>query len=165
MSKHWNPNGWAQQRPRTRRRQGVSFGAGEIRLALLGGVFLGLVYAFAPSGIRQAAASGEAWSPLPVSVIDGDTFRYGGEKIRIADIDTPEVDGRCAYETELAARATDRLGELLHEGPFALEPVDRDEDRYGRKLRIVTRGGRSIGDVLVAEGLAREWTGRREPWC
>ena len=51
-------------------------------------------------------------------------------------------------------------------GPFELHPISgRDEDRYGRKLRIITRGGRSLGDVLVAEGLARTWTGRREPWC
>ena len=100
-----------------------------------------------------------------VDVIDGDTFRYGSEKIRIADIDTPEVHGRCAEETELAARATRRMAQLLGEGPFKLVPIDRDVDRYGRKLRIVTRGGRSLGDHLVAEGLARTWTGRREPWC
>lgn len=100
-----------------------------------------------------------------VSIIDGDTFRYGGNKYRIADIDTPETNGRCAYETQLAARATRRTAALLAGGPFELEPVDRDEDRYGRKLRVVTRGGRSIGDTLVAEGLARSWTGRRQPWC
>lgn len=64
-----------------------------------------------------------------------------------------------------AAAAPARLDQLLASGPFALERLGRDEDRYGRKLRIVTRGGRSIGDQLVAEGLARTWTGRREPWC
>lgn len=100
-----------------------------------------------------------------IDVIDGDTFRLRGEKIRIADIDTPELAGRCAEEKALAARATGRLAALLAQGPFELEPVGRDEDRYGRKLRIVTRGGRSIGDQLVAEGLARTWTGRREAWC
>lgn len=100
-------------------------------------------------------------------IIDGDTFDYGRTRVRIADIDTPEVDGRCAYETALAARAARRLGALLAAGPFELRPLasGRDEDRYSRKLRIVTRGGRSLGDVLVAEGLARTWTGRREPWC
>jgi len=103
----------------------------------------------------------------PVRVIDGDTFDYGGTRIRIADIDTPEVRGRCAYETALAGRATQRMSALLAAGPFELQPLPsgRDEDRYGRKLRIVTRGGRSLGDVLVGEGLARTWTGRREPWC
>jgi endonuclease YncB( thermonuclease family) len=55
---------------------------------------------------------------------------------------------------------------LLAAGPFELETIGgRDEDLYGRKLRIVTRDGRSIGDQLVAEGLARTWSGRREPWC
>jgi len=100
-------------------------------------------------------------------MIDGDTFDYQGMRIRVADIDTPEVHGRCAYETELAARATRRMRSLLAAGPFEIHPLasGRDEDRYGRKLRIVTRGGHSLGDRLVAEGLARTWTGRREPWC
>jgi endonuclease YncB( thermonuclease family) len=59
------------------------------------------------------------------------------------------------------------MGALLAAGPFELHALGdgRDEDRYGRKLRIVTRNGRSLGDMLVAEGLARTWTGRREPWC
>ena len=98
-------------------------------------------------------------------IIDGDTFAVGEDKIRIADIDTPEVNGRCPQETALAARATARMEALLAEGPFELQRAGRDQDRYGRKLRVVTRGGRSLGDVLVAEGLARTWTGLREPWC
>jgi micrococcal nuclease len=102
-----------------------------------------------------------------VHVIDGDTFVHAGTRIRIADIDTPEVHGRCHEESALAAQATHRLAALLDQGPFELHslPSGRDEDRYGRKLRIVTRGGRSIGDVLVAESLARTWTGRRDSWC
>jgi micrococcal nuclease len=100
-------------------------------------------------------------------VIDGDTFFFAGEKIRIADIDAPETGGaQCANEAELGARATSRLRELLNEGPFELRGYQsRDTDRYGRKLRVVMRDGRSIGDTLVAEGLARRWSGRRLPWC
>ena len=100
-------------------------------------------------------------------VVDGDTFYLAGEKIRIADIDAPETGGaQCTYESELGARATLRLRELLNGGPFELQGYkSRDTDRYGRKLRIVVRGGKSIGDILIAEGLARRWNGRREPWC
>ena len=99
-------------------------------------------------------------------VVDGDTFWFGGAKYRIADIDTPETHGpRCAAEGALGAQATQRLQALLNAGPFSLESADRDVDRYGRSLRVVTRHGASIGAMLVAEGLAREWDGARHPWC
>ena len=99
-------------------------------------------------------------------VVDGDTFRLSGDKIRIADIDTPELHpARCPYEQALGEAAKQRLLELLNAGPFDLRPIDRDTDRYGRKLRVVMRGGKSLGDVLVTEGLARTWEGRRRGWC
>lgn len=99
-------------------------------------------------------------------VVDGDTFRIGGDKIRIADIDTPELHpARCPYEQALGEAAKQRLMELLNAGPFDLKQIDRDTDRYGRKLRVVMRGGKSLGDVLVNEGLARTWEGRRRGWC
>ena len=99
-------------------------------------------------------------------VVDGDTFWIDGERIRIADIDAPETHPpRCPEEARLGDAATQRLQALLNQGPLTLESADRDTDRYGRKLRVVTRGGRSLGDQLVAEGLARQWTGRRQPWC
>jgi micrococcal nuclease len=99
-------------------------------------------------------------------VIDGDTFWYAGEKIRVADINTPEVsEPRCAREAQLGAAATARLQALLNEGAFTLASVDRDRDAYGRLLRTVTRQGESVGAVLVREGLAEEWRGRRSGWC
>ena len=100
-------------------------------------------------------------------VVDGDTFWMDGVKIRVADIDAPETHPpRCSHEAELGNRATNRLHELLNAGSFELQSLpDRDQDRYGRKLRIVMRNGQSLGDQLTREGLARSWTGRREPWC
>ena len=115
------------------------------------------------AAIAIAGSGGE--SPAAVRVIDGDTFDYAGERIRIADIDTPELRGRCPEEGRLARAAAERLEVLLGAGPFELKRLGRDQDRYGRKLRVVVRGGRSLGDTLVAEGLARTWTGRRQPWC
>ena len=100
-------------------------------------------------------------------VVDGDTFWIDGEKIRIADIDTPETHpSRCAEEARLGNAATDRLQVLLNAGAFELEPIRRDTDRYGRKLRIVVRNGQSLGGILVSEGLARSYAGgRRAGWC
>jgi micrococcal nuclease len=99
-------------------------------------------------------------------VVDGDTFWFEGEKIRVADINTPETgEPGCVREAELGAAATTRFQALLNEGGFALETVDRDRDQYGRLLRVVTRDGESLGATLVAEGLAEEWRGRRGSWC
>jgi len=100
-------------------------------------------------------------------VVDGDTIWNQGIKIRVADIDTPEVsEPKCASEAALGARATRRLLQLVNAGPFELHGwPGRDEDKYGRKLRVLVRNGRSLGDILVSEGLARTWTGGRQPWC
>lgn len=100
-------------------------------------------------------------------VVDGDTIHYRGEKIRVADINAPEVsEPQCDHELDLGEQATDRLLALLNQGRFSLAPLpDRDEDRYGRKLRTITRGGESLGMVLVREGLAERWRGYRRDWC
>ncbi len=99
-------------------------------------------------------------------VVDGDTFYYRGDKIRIADIDTPEThDYGCDSELELGNTARVRLQELLNNGAFSLSSIDRDTDRYGRLLRIVERDGQSLGEMLVDEGLARWYDGGRQPWC
>lgn len=99
-------------------------------------------------------------------VVDGDTFWFAGDKYRVADIDTPETHpARCAEEAALGKAATSRLHEWLNDGAFTLESTGRDTDRYGRNLRIVTRGGTGVGSVLVDEGLARPWEGRRRSWC
>jgi endonuclease YncB( thermonuclease family) len=57
------------------------------------------------------------------------------------------------------------LRQLLNGGAVSLEAIDRDEDRYGRKLRIVLVDGRSVGGTLVEEGLARWYAGAHKPWC
>lgn len=100
-------------------------------------------------------------------VVDGDTLWLEGVKIRISDINAPEVsEPQCPSEKELGDRATSRLISLLNEGPFEVKAIgDRDEDQYGRKLRVLVRNGQSLGDRLVAEGLAKTWVGHKEPWC
>lgn len=105
-------------------------------------------------------------SPRADCVVDGDTFWVGRTRVRIADIDAPETTGAaCAEERRKGEEATRRLQALLNAAPFEMRAGARDTDRYGRALRTLHRDGQSIGSILVAEGLAREWQGRRAPWC
>ena len=99
-------------------------------------------------------------------VVDGDTIWIQGEKVRVADIDAPEThDYQCPQEKALGDRATQRLLQLVNSGSITLQPIDRNEDVYGRKLRLVMVNGTSVGDTLVSEGLARYYEGGRRPWC
>ena len=105
-------------------------------------------------------------APRITCVVDGDTFWLRGEKVRIADINAPETHAAgCPAEQALGQRATLRLVALLNAGPFELAVQGRETDRYGRALRVVKRGGRSLGAQLVSEGLAEPWRGRRSDWC
>lgn len=99
-------------------------------------------------------------------VVDGDTFVFRGERYRILDINTPETSTpRCEAELARGKAAARRLLQLLNAGPFSLVTGHEQTDGYGRKLRRVTRGGRSLGEVLIAEDLAEPWRGFRRNWC
>tara|TARA_B100000378_G_scaffold49439_2_gene36851 strand:- start:195 stop:677 length:483 start_codon:yes stop_codon:yes gene_type:complete len=138
-------------------------------------VFYAITLGFDATGVRSEIRSPDSLTAVFTicgerrrvnCVVDGDTFWFDRQKIRIADIDAPELSPpRCAYERKKGETAKRRLLELLNAGAFSLSSKDRDKDRYGRMLRIVTRSGHSIGTVLVKEGLARPWGGARRPWC
>lgn len=100
-------------------------------------------------------------------IIDGDTIRFRGEKIRFEDFDTPETwKPRCASEAARGREAKFRLQQLMNQGPFDLvTDSSRNRGYYGRLLRRIERGGQSFGDILVAEGLAHVWDGARHSWC
>ena len=125
------------------------------------------------SAVRVSAEQGSA-TYFPICgggqritcVVDGDTFWLEGQKIRVADIDTPEISSpRCDAEFQLGQRAKQRMQQLLNAGPIALEPADRATDRYGRALFRVTRNGTSLGETLVGEGLAVWYGGGKPNWC
>jgi Micrococcal nuclease (thermonuclease) homologs len=104
------------------------------------------------------------------NVHDGDTIRTcGGERIRIANIDAPELPGspRCASSArrgrasagwcdyDLAVRSRNSLAALLASGPVQIERIGKD--RYGRTLAKLSVRGQDAGEYLIAKGVARRW--------
>lgn len=100
-------------------------------------------------------------------VVDGGTFRYRGEEIRVADVDAPRIkQASCDSERARGFYAKQRLRELLNAGDFRLiDAIGRNDDKNSENLRVVMRDGRSLGAVLVSEGLVRPWKGQLKPWC
>ncbi len=145
-----------------------------ITLAMCTALFLAIFLGGGPVATSAAVGSdphrasfGICFGPDRYScVVDGDTIWFEGRKIRIADINTPEISQPgCASEKRLGQQAQLRLQDLLNQGRFTLQGIDRDQDRYGRDLRIITRDGESLGEILVTEGLAERWQGHRRDWC
>ena len=106
-----------------------------------------------------------------IRVIDGDTVVIDRETIRILNIDTPEIrDAKCEAERRLGLIAKRRLGELLAGGGGGIhirrgDRGGRMTDRYGRTLAVISVRGDDVGKTMIADGLARPWKGKRQPWC
>jgi endonuclease YncB( thermonuclease family) len=98
---------------------------------------------------------------------DGDSFligrQSGSEKVRVENIDTPEIDGKCSAERRMAVSAKKRFAAIV--ANQKVQVLRSGQDKYGRTLAHVLVNGSNVGQLLVAEGLARPWAGRRESWC
>lgn len=98
-------------------------------------------------------------------VHDGDTLHWRGEKMRLENVNTPELDGKCEYERKLAIRARDRLLVLLNSGRVTYTSYGYDRMQKPRLLVRISVNGVDVGSTLIREGLARVWDGKRHPWC
>ena len=125
---------------------------------------------------QTAASSGH------IQVVDGDTVRSNGQIFRLVGFNTPEsgLNAQCSSERALAAKATDRLQQLLAKGAANLQRVACACDpgtegtrrcNHGRLCGKLTVDGRDVGSILIAEGLAERfecWATscpRRKDWC
>lgn len=100
------------------------------------------------------------------NVHDGDSIRLcDGERIRIANIDAPEMRGssRCDRgrggwcDYGLAIRSRDALRGFLANANVSITRLG--QDRYGRTLARVRVNGSDAGEYLIKRGLARRWRG------
>ncbi len=109
-------------------------------------------------------------------IIDGDTFSgvvkldadvEVSVRVRLRNIDTPEINGECEYEKQKAQQARNRLGEIIPVGSM-VELTNIKDDKYLGRIdaNVADARGRDVGKILVKEGLGRKYNGgRRDKWC
>lgn len=97
-------------------------------------------------------------------VVDGDTIYVGGEKVQIAGIEAPLIQGaKCEAERTRGIDATMRLPEVLNGGNVTVSRPFRELS--GRVVRKVMVDGEDVGETMISNGLARK-AGSFEPdWC
>lgn len=95
---------------------------------------------------------------------NGNTFWYGGELMRLENVNPPEPPQlACAPEASTAAAATARLFELLNYKEIFVFRYGTDAE--GHTLAHVISGGQDVGQVLLDEHLAEPNTATNGPWC
>jgi endonuclease YncB( thermonuclease family) len=127
--------------------------------------------------------SADPVKPVGIHVVDGDTIDVDGKRIRLIDFDAPELGGHahCGLERMLAARAASRLRQIIKTGDdIDLQIVECScrpgtegtrACNWGRACGYLTVDGHDVGDILIAENLARPYVcGRyscpkRKSWC
>ena len=116
---------------------------------------------------------------VPASVdyiFDGDTFAGRVAladdtkitvRVRLINIDTPEMNGKCAAEITMAHSAKDLLATLIPRGTTVDLRNIKDDKYLGRiNANVILPDGRDVGNILIDSGLARPYNGgKRKPWC
>lgn len=107
---------------------------------------------------------------------DGDTFSAGvmldtdvqiTVRVRLINIDTPEMNGKCAAEKIMAQNAKDLLVTLIPRGTTVDLQNIKDDKYLGRiNANVILSDGRDLGRIMIDSGLARPYSGgKRQSWC
>ncbi len=109
-------------------------------------------------------------------VFDGDTFAAyvavasGTDvvaRVRLANVDTPEMNGKCETEIKRAHMARERLMNLAPRGTV-VELRNIKDDKYPGRIdaNVILPDGRDVGNILIKEKHGRPYSGgRRASWC
>lgn len=117
-------------------------------------------------------------TPVRVAyIIDGDTFvgdvlladktEVMSVKVRLRNVDTPELHGICESEIRRAKYAKQRLGELIPVDSV-VEIKNVKNDKYAGRIdaNVYDSANRDVGNVLVKEKVGRPYNGeKRKSWC
>lgn len=109
-------------------------------------------------------------------IFDGDTFSAGVKldadveitvRVRLINVDTPEMNGKCKAEKVMAQSARDSLATLIPRGTVVELENIKDDKYLGRiNANVILPDGRDVGRVMIDSGLARPYSGgKRAPWC
>lgn len=109
-------------------------------------------------------------------VVDGDTFNAVAHvddgtnvdvRVRLINVDTPEIHGECDSEIVRANAARDRLRNLVPRGTVVDLKNIKDDKYIGRiDANVILPDGRDVGRVLINEKLGRSYNGgKRAGWC
>lgn len=133
------------------------------------------IYSFADSNKPESIIEAKV-----TNIHDGDTFtvemyllpglvKYA--QVRLLGIDTPELNGKCQKEIDLANKARKYLITIIKENNDKIFLNGIQNDKYGNRFDanvfLNTNPSSFINNKLIYEGLAVEYWGgtKTKDWC
>jgi len=138
-------------------------------------LLLFFIYFLGVFSVQAAPEYGTVTASRVISVYDGDTFRVDIDSlppivgknipIRLNGVDTPEIQGKCQYEKDLALIARDFVrNKLANAKEIKLTKLQRG--KYFRVVADVMIDGVSLEQELLENKLAYKYTGgKKSSWC
>lgn len=137
-----------------------------------------LLFPFSTSVYAQKQKEGVTYSVVLTRVIDGDTVAFEAKwlpdplkkelSIRVFGVDTPEKGHRakCPKENELGQAASAFTKQVISQSTQR-QIILMSWDKYGgRVLGDVILDGKSLRNMLIQQGYAREYYGdAKQSWC
>ena len=104
-------------------------------------------------------ALGLAAAAPVTTIVDGDTFVLGGERVRLWGVDAPEGRQVCLDSQDRSFRCGARARSVLQAliGRRAVTCLEKDRDAYGRLVGQCRAGTTDLGKAMVSAGWAVEY--------
>ena len=120
------------------------------RRSSAGRIVLATALALAVPGVAMAQ---------PVSLADGDSFRWGDKRYRLHGIDAPELNQECldakSKPWPCGVRARAELRRIIATEPLTCTQLS--VDRFGRIIATCKAGGKDIAEEMVRTGFAKAY--------
>lgn len=141
--------------------------------------FIAILLAFGlTNAIAQKQKEGVTYDAVLTRVIDGDTVAFQANflpdplkkelSIRVFGVDTPEKGHRAQCESEnLRGQAATAFTKAQINASTKRQVILMDWDKYGgRVLGDILLDGKSLRQMLIQNGFAREYYGEaKQSWC
>ena len=119
-------------------------------------------------GCSSLSDSNQTSKNYVIKCLDGDTclVMWNGyeEKLRIKDLDSPEINGKCKEESRKGLEAKHYLNHRIKTAKdIQIEVVSND--RYYRLIGDIYIDGNSVLGIMTYHQHGVRWTGKKKDWC
>lgn len=109
----------------------------------------------------------EPFAATEIRVHDADTLIIGEERVRVSNLDAPEIPprSRCPEEERRGREATAEADRFLSTAQQVTITPDGTRDQFCRIRATISADGVDLARHIIERELGAPWAGRTRDWC